>query len=257
MSVILKIGASGYVTIDGANYERGFLGSKYETIGGVDTLAIFVDAQNGPKWLYYPNPYTAYLDGDNANAPFASMAALHAWMDANFEAAGGGGGTVTSITAGTGLSGGTITGSGTIALNGVLPAISSVNSIPAVGNGIPVIVAQYKQNGVTSNTTTINYTPTTSGSIFRISWGAYLNNRGVNSITLNFKDQNGNARAIPLSGYADATPLIIETTFNAGGTFITGNSAEFTVNTGTNITVDVVFQNSPNVDLWFTLTRLF
>jgi len=99
-SVILKIGTDGYVTIDNANYTRGYLCSRYIYSGTDSTLGILVCANGVPKWLYYSEPESVYKDGDNSNVAFASMAALRTWMNANFEyvdTSSGGSGTVTSV----------------------------------------------------------------------------------------------------------------------------------------------------------------
>lgn len=80
-SVQLKIGTSGYVTIDGNNYPRGQVYSYYGY--GRDTSLQITGV--GLSIGGYTKQY--FLDGDNSDAPFTSMTALKAWMDANFEQA--------------------------------------------------------------------------------------------------------------------------------------------------------------------------
>ena len=87
-TVKLKIGTSGYVTIDGNNYPRGQVYTYY-SYGSDTTLQITANNLNtGAHTKSY------YLDGDNSNTPFASMAALKAWNNTNLELGfTGGGGT--------------------------------------------------------------------------------------------------------------------------------------------------------------------
>jgi len=70
--------------------------------GGSQTLAGLLDVQ---------------LSSPTDGQVLKYNASLNKWVNANESGGGGGGGSVTSITAGTGLSGGTITTSGTIALS--------------------------------------------------------------------------------------------------------------------------------------------
>ncbi len=102
---ILNIGTPGYVTINSANYKRGYLGSSYFKLGADSVLGININS--GPQQVFiYQQKASSYLDGDHGNTPFASMAALKTWMNANFEpipdtiyvgGGGGGSGTVTSV----------------------------------------------------------------------------------------------------------------------------------------------------------------
>src|SRR5882724_2738982 len=81
---ILKIGTNGWVTVNGQNYKRGYLGSNYTTLHGDSLLAI--QYQYGyPVTLIWAAVDTMYLNGDNSNLPFTSMSALITWMDTHFE----------------------------------------------------------------------------------------------------------------------------------------------------------------------------
>lgn len=81
MSTILKIGSTGYVNVDSQNYARELCATYYQTnANNIETLQLQL-----PSGYIAGQPCDSYLDGDNSNTPFASMAALRAWMDANFE----------------------------------------------------------------------------------------------------------------------------------------------------------------------------
>ena len=183
MSVILKVGNGGYVTIDGQNYKRGNLCSRY----GTGTLAILnypiPSTSFAGEFSYFikPTAYSDYLDGDNANAPFASLAALRTWMDANFEAstavgASGAAGVATAAKQDTGNT--TLT-----AISGKLPA--SLGAKAKTGSlsvtlasdhygqttmsaSVPVTMASDQtQINVGADTAQVSFTPTiTSGSAY-------------------------------------------------------------------------------------------
>ena len=139
-------------------------------------------------------------------------ATLNKWKNATVQ--GGGGGTVTSITAGTGLSGGTITGSGTIAINNTYQTyISHGETAYGWGNhaqagyltssdldgyathswvGQQVFLTSINSSMVT---TALGFTPLSNGTTF---WGSSVNNGVVNgSITM----QNGTGQGIWMKDY--------------------------------------------------------
>lgn len=120
-TTILKVGSNGYVNVAGQNYKRGYLGSNY-TISGGDTFLSIRYAYAAPITMIRPAVDTQFLDGDNANAKFRSMAALRAWMDANFEATGQN--SSVSITINGGGSG---TGTATVPSGTVIKGISVKN----------------------------------------------------------------------------------------------------------------------------------
>lgn len=76
----LHIGTDGYVIINGQRHNRNF-GQSYYSVSRHDTLLQITE----PRGTIANAKCTDYLDGDNANAPFASMAALQVWMDSYFE----------------------------------------------------------------------------------------------------------------------------------------------------------------------------
>lgn len=83
-NTVLKIGTSGYVTIDGQNYNRGQVHTVYQISKG-DTVLQLRSDQVG---LINRATKSHYLDGDNSNTPFTSMAALQNWNDSNLELSG-------------------------------------------------------------------------------------------------------------------------------------------------------------------------
>lgn len=84
---ILNIGTSGYVTIDGQNYARGSLLSKY-SVSGPDTLLGVLYSAPAQSPFVVSKVAGAYLDSDNDTASFTSMAELRHWMNSHFEATG-------------------------------------------------------------------------------------------------------------------------------------------------------------------------
>lgn len=175
-TTILKIGTDGYVTIDGANYTRGYLGSAYSVIGGDSVMEITVNSDRPPQLFIYWKKASKWLNGDNGNTPFSSMAALHAWMNAHFEfvdtSSGGGGITAVSVRNANGFLGSSSGGATPIltlfpSFLGIAKStsISGVNSfIPAV-DGTDYLSPTTGVTGVTAGTGLSGGTITTTGTI--------------------------------------------------------------------------------------------
>lgn len=79
---ILKIGTTGYVTVNGQNYARRLCNTYYGyTRAGDSTLQLYL-----PNFGYVAGQKcNLYLDGDNGNAPYSSMVALHNWANSHLE----------------------------------------------------------------------------------------------------------------------------------------------------------------------------
>ncbi len=76
----------GSVIINGNFYARGYLGSKYSiNVSTGDTLIGLNYQFVVPTTFINDAKASTYLNGDNSNTPFASMAALQAWMIKYFE----------------------------------------------------------------------------------------------------------------------------------------------------------------------------
>jgi len=84
---VLKKGTLGYVTINGQNYHRGYLGSQYNYATTDSTLCILYLQPYASRFIQ-PGLRTTYLDGDHSNAAFPSMDSLRKWMNENFEFSG-------------------------------------------------------------------------------------------------------------------------------------------------------------------------
>lgn len=80
-TVVLKIGANGYVIVGGQNLPRnGSVNTMYSYGTSDTTLTI-----TGFNYSSGAHSYSYYLDGDNSNAAFTSAAQLIAWDKANIQ----------------------------------------------------------------------------------------------------------------------------------------------------------------------------
>jgi len=142
-----------------------------------------------------------------------------------------------------------------------LPAITSVNSINAVGNGIGVIVAEYFGSGilVAGSTAVIDYTPTNSNGYYQMTIDGYVTNTRLNSLTLAYTDPYGNSISEDV-----VVVLNNATTANSaanwgttGVKFDLFRPITFRATTTTHITLTAsVSGGSPNIGLNVTLIRL-
>ena len=78
---VLKIGTTGFVTVDGQNYARRMCQTYWQVYKGDTTMQLYL-----PNYGYITGQKcNKYLDGDNSNTPFASFAALRSWTNSHLE----------------------------------------------------------------------------------------------------------------------------------------------------------------------------
>lgn len=85
-ATIVKIGTPGYVTVDGQNYSRAGFSTYYQYRANDTTLQLSLPGAG----QIAGQTYIHFLDGDNSNTPFTSMAAVITWMNAHGEPTGNG-----------------------------------------------------------------------------------------------------------------------------------------------------------------------
>lgn len=105
-----SIRATSYPSEPRIAFQSTVNSGKYLTVG-VDTSGVLLSSTNWPTLTSISSNGRAYVDTQYG------ILRVKGYNDSSLPWGGGGGGTVTSITAGTGLSGGTITGSGTISID--------------------------------------------------------------------------------------------------------------------------------------------
>ena len=81
---ILKIGTSGYVTVNNQNYKRGDLMSLYNFTDS--TMRILYTNTRTPLTAAYSK--TGVINGDSSFVAFPSMDSVRKWMNAHFEYVG-------------------------------------------------------------------------------------------------------------------------------------------------------------------------
>lgn len=157
---------------------------------------------------------------------------------------GGGSGTVTSITAGTGLSGGTITTSGTISLTApVTFALGGTNNAALTANNGGIVYSDASKLNILAGTATANL-PLLSGSSTAPTWGSFaISLGGALTTAAAFTQSGAFATTITSTAISNATlpsgttTLVPTTGTGATGTWginISGTSA--TVTTNANLT---------------------
>jgi hypothetical protein len=228
--VNLKIGTSGYVTIDGNNYPRGQVYSYYSVLGNGDTsLQISgLGLSIGGRTSQY------FLNGDGDDLPFTSMTDLKLWMDTYFEA---------TATSGSISVGQTVTGADP---NGVLfadndCALRTVNNFTySDGDGYPSI------NGSRVITAAIigDYSNSINGSLTFGLTDVCYNNDCTNCSNYSY----GNLTNIPAfapvatsGSYDDLDNRIIISGATASG----NGTTTFSFNVGVNYSYILVQSNTP------------
>lgn len=79
----IKRGSDGYVTIDGQNYQRGYLLTQYYYYSTDSVMGILYANTRTP--LIMPTVDSNYLYADSANKRAYNMTVLKTWMNTNFE----------------------------------------------------------------------------------------------------------------------------------------------------------------------------
>ena len=143
----------------------------------------------------------------------------------------------------------------------VLGAITSVNSIAAVGNGVPVIVAKANLRAQSTAQDVLDFTPVTSGKTYKLEFSGYVTTTRLNSITLSYTDQNGNAVSaiLPVINSTGGTPystLVIAANWGASGVRFYGFSAIFSATTATHIKLTTAVSGTPSYDMDVVLYQL-
>jgi len=231
-NVILKIGSAGYVTIDGQDYERGYITYRWYLSSG-DTLIELNRNYNTSNPLRPGRLSIFYKDGDNANAAFASFASWQTWWRTNGEPkpdtiVGLSG--VSSVAAGTNISiAGTTTPTvsvtGTIAkLNGGTGATTttSVNTTPITyGSDNTVAASANTLTTTTLNPTVVYSSLTKTGTITSGTW-------------------NGTTIGTSYGGTGATTTTSVNTTpitYGANNTITATPTGSMNVTAGTNIAI--------------------
>ncbi len=223
-------------SIDGKVYARGTV--RVDTPVGSTGMAIATAATGSV--VCYMTAYTNYKR--QGGVAFASRKAFLAFADSFMFSASSSGG-VTSITAGTGLSGGTITTTGTIAL--LYP--------------YPAVVASVNLTAQTTAGTVLDYTVPVASAYYELDWSAFITTTRLSKLTLSYTDENGVLFSFDMYGYdygASATPTtLINVNFNTGFRMF-GLPYFFKATNSTHITLVTTVAGTPNFDLNVVLKRL-
>lgn len=83
--IILKKGGTNYVTINGQDFRRGYLGTLFSIGSKGDTLTTINYQFSFPSPFLPPTNDTNYQNGDSGNGKFPTDDSLKAWLRRNFQ----------------------------------------------------------------------------------------------------------------------------------------------------------------------------